>query len=390
MNNLNLVLSIIIFISIQSCKDDQPDRDPMDVTLSEEAAYFNDYESPEMKFGYINTRGELAIEDKYDGVREFSEGLAAVNYKGKWGYVDTQDQHIIDFQYRSAFAFKDGIARVQDFNKEYWFINSSGDLLHPMGFTSAYDYVDGLARIKTEHGYNYISMAGDTLMDDVFEGAGDFKYGLGVVKQHNYSGVINNIGEIVLSTKYDRISLDQTAIRATLDGRLFLFDHQGKTIATSAYTSCSPFQNGRAVVRGDNGLKMISDQGVTLFELDTAIKRAEPANQDNWRIYTEQGVALMDPDGEIISDYYEEIYNYSDDHAGFLINKKWGFLYLDGQVSIPPAFDLIWDFNDGRARVVTQRGIGFIDQTGNLVIPPIFFEVKDFDEGLARVQIYRG
>ncbi len=391
MNNLNFILTVFISLSLYSCRDDhQPAHDPMDETLSEEASYFNDYEAPEMKFGYINTRGELAIMDKYDGVREFSEGLAAVNYGGKWGYIDTNDQKIIDFQYRSAFAFKDGIARVQDFDKKYWFINASGEVLNDYGINLAYDCIDGLARIKTEAGYNYIRMNGDTLLEDVYDGARDFQYGLAVVKRFGIRAVIDANGDILLPDKYEQISVDETVIRAKLKGNYLLYDHTGKKITKSTYSSCSPFQNGQAVVSDHNGLQMISETGKVLFQLNEKIRRAEPAMQNNWRVFTEQGAALMNAQGDIISDHYEEIFNYSDERAGFLKNNKWGYLNQDGQVAISPDYDLIWDFNDGRARVVTQRGIGFIDRSGALVIPPIFFEVKDFDEGRARVQIYRG
>lgn len=46
------------------------------------------------KVGYLNTQGEWSIKPQFDGARDFSEGLAAVNrggkchMGGKWGYVD--------------------------------------------------------------------------------------------------------------------------------------------------------------------------------------------------------------------------------------------------------------------------------------------------------------
>jgi len=391
MNLLKIIILILISCIFLNCKEDKVyAHDPMDESLTEKEAYFNDYEASEMKFGYINTKGELVIMDKYDGVREFSEGLAAVNYQGQWGYIDVNGRTVIDFTYRSAFAFHDGIARVQDFDQKYWYVDRTGKVLNQQGLTLAYDSSDGLARIKLDKGYNFISMSGDTLLDESYQGARDFEYGLAVIKNFGYYGVISTTGDFVIPASYNKINVDPTTIRVKQNNQYILFNHLGERINKIAYASCSPYQSGRAVVSLNGILSMISDEGKILYALDPVIKRAEPANSKLWRVFTDQGTAIMNEQGIIISDYYEEIFNYSGDRAGYLSNEKWGFLDLKGQEIIPAAYDLIWDFKDGRARVVTQGGIGFIDPFGSLVIPPVFFEVKDFDEGRARVQIYRG
>ena len=39
------------------------------------------------KWGYINTKGEQAIECKFDGAGYFNEGFAVVKKDGKWGGI---------------------------------------------------------------------------------------------------------------------------------------------------------------------------------------------------------------------------------------------------------------------------------------------------------------
>ena len=39
------------------------------------------------KWGYINTKGEQAIEFKFDGAGYFNEGFAVVKKDGKWGGI---------------------------------------------------------------------------------------------------------------------------------------------------------------------------------------------------------------------------------------------------------------------------------------------------------------
>ena len=57
------------------------------------------------KGGYLNAKGDWAIKPQFDGLSDFSEGLAAVNMGancgmgGKWGYVDKAGQSVIPFRF---------------------------------------------------------------------------------------------------------------------------------------------------------------------------------------------------------------------------------------------------------------------------------------------------
>lgn len=371
--------------------DPAPKVDTMDDTVSEEDAFFADYDPSDMKFGYINTSGQLAIRDLYDGVREFSEGLAAVNLAGKWGYIDQFGQTIINHEYRSAFAFTKGIARVQDFDKHYWFISRTGKRLNTVGFIEAYDCIDGLIRVITDSGYNYVSLEGDTLLPAYCNGAKDFKNGLAVVSRFGKYGVIDPSGTEILPFSFDKVYVDDNTIRAKDNLGISLFSLQGKSQSNLTFDNITQFQNDQAVAKKDGIHHMISTTGQVLFTLPAKIKRAEPAGSKIWRIFVNDGVQLMSHEGKILTqDIHDQIFNFSEGLACYAQGDKWGYINHTGDIQIPATYDLIWDFKDGRARVVTKGGIGFIDKVGELVIPPIFFEVKDFEEGLARVQIYRG
>lgn len=384
------LLSIICLL--QACiPDSSPDVDTMDETLSEEEAYFADYEASDMKFGYINTAGQLAIKDQYDGVREFSEGLAAVNHEGKWGYIDFYGRNVIPHLYRSAFAFKKGIARVQDFDKKYWFIDNKGKVLNQEGFIEAYDCINGMIRVITNNGYNYISLQGDTLLPAYCDGAKDFNNGLAVVKRFGKYGVINPAGQQILPFEYRKVYLDDQLLRVQNSNGFTIMTRDGNRITEKTFTSMSAFQNNKAVAKEDGQLFMINSEGAVEFSLPSTISRAEPAGSTVWRVYTEEGLHLMSESGTILTrTAHDQIFNFSEGLACYARGDKWGYLNEAGEEQIRAKYDLIWDFKSGRARVVTKGGIGFIDPEGELVIPPIFFEVKDFEEGLARVQIYRG
>jgi len=77
------------------------------------------------KYGLINRNREVMVEPKYDDVKPFSGGRAAVNlgaewefpggkWGGKWGFVDLEGKTVIAIEYESVSSFSDGLARVAD------------------------------------------------------------------------------------------------------------------------------------------------------------------------------------------------------------------------------------------------------------------------------------
>ena len=57
---------------------------------------------------------------------DFSEGYAAVYYRGKWGYVDRYGKVIVRAIYTDAEPFQGGLARVKDSSGRFFYINKDG------------------------------------------------------------------------------------------------------------------------------------------------------------------------------------------------------------------------------------------------------------------------
>jgi hypothetical protein len=87
------------------------------------------------KGGYLDTKGDWAIKPQFDGLSDFSEGLAAVNLGancgigGKWGYVDKQGQTVIPFNFLRAGAFHNGRACVAERPREWEVMDRSGNII---------------------------------------------------------------------------------------------------------------------------------------------------------------------------------------------------------------------------------------------------------------------
>ncbi len=70
---------------------------------------------------------------KYDDIRDFSEGLAAVKQGNKWKYIDPQDNQIIRNYYDVAESFINGLAFVIDKENEITgYINPLGEIVYKL------------------------------------------------------------------------------------------------------------------------------------------------------------------------------------------------------------------------------------------------------------------
>ncbi len=106
--------------------------------------------------GLINNRGEILhrfqVSHEIEG--PFNEGLLAAEFpgSGRWGYLDTRGQWAIQPQFRRAWPFRGGLARVEE--QGSWtdgfkdgFIDKSGEYVIPPQFEEATDFDgDGFAR----------------------------------------------------------------------------------------------------------------------------------------------------------------------------------------------------------------------------------------------------
>ena len=69
------------------------------------------------KWGFINMKGEVIIEPKYEQAKSFSCGLAPAIFDGLWGYIDKSGSFIIKPQFKMAKPFNhSGVAAVLSYD----------------------------------------------------------------------------------------------------------------------------------------------------------------------------------------------------------------------------------------------------------------------------------
>lgn len=173
------------------------------------------------KFAIIDKAGTILSENRFDLVKDFSEGMAAVQVAGKWGYIDTSGKVVIEPQFEEVGSFSDGVAWIRR-NNLYGFITPTGKLLAAPQFTDADDFADGLAPVSTSANYDsrsyyYIDKSGKVAIKGPFVLASSFFGGLAHVKirkppggegdgayEHGIFAYINTSGKCVFTYNADK------------------------------------------------------------------------------------------------------------------------------------------------------------------------------------------
>jgi hypothetical protein len=171
-------------------------------------------------YGYIDTRGKLAIPARLWNAQDFSEGLAAVRIGGRWGYIDKRGEVAIRPQFTRVDPFSEGLARVTVLtarrdcrgNREEaeGFIDRTGRfVIQPrVGHLSGFN--EGLAIIEapcadaagSESRRGYMDKTAKTVIPARYKLASAFSEGLAAVGDAWKQGYIDQTGAEVIPPQF--------------------------------------------------------------------------------------------------------------------------------------------------------------------------------------------
>lgn len=149
------------------------------------------------KQGYLNEKGDVIIDPKFDLVQLFSEGRAVVGKiegydeyempKYRYGYIDTKGNLQIPYLYEHAFAFSEDLAEVA-VNDTIMFIDNNGkaalsfktnisiDIYGIPGIYQTYYYdhgfKDGTAILFIDDKIGFINKKGEFIIEPLYNGLG--------------------------------------------------------------------------------------------------------------------------------------------------------------------------------------------------------------------------
>lgn len=209
-------------------------------------------------YGFINEKGDEVIPLQYMQARSFtSDGLAAVKKDLRWGYINTHGDLLITPVYEETGDFHQNMAAVKQ-NGKWGYINFAGRMMISLQFDEAGDFSDGIAPVKHNGLWGYIGLDGRFVVLPSYREAHALSEGLGLVKGYNQIGFVDKKGEIVFHRAdwfeardfYDGLAAVKVSskVKRRSVGRWGYMDTQGRFVIAPQFDWAWEFNGGLARV----------------------------------------------------------------------------------------------------------------------------------------------
>jgi hypothetical protein len=379
---------LLILCTCFSCKTEpannvsKADKDP------DAIEWLKDYKEPSLQWGFIDTKGKLIIESKYDDLRDFDKGLAIANYKGKWGFINEAGTYVIQPLYLDAHNFQDSIALVQAFNKKYFYINKSGEKLFDCPSEICKDFSNGYAVFHQEDAYGIMDAKGNVTCKLSYQEITPLNNNHFVALQSNKYGIINHQGQWVLKPEYDQIkNYEDGMLKVKKENKIYFLDEKFKKVL-GPFDGATNFANGHASIIKDEKSYIIDKKGTEIYK---SLGSISYGGENKW-IETLNGKSrVIDEKGnDLIGQLFDNVYQFQDGVTGFQSGEGWGYVSDKGNIIVNPSLPIIWSSSEKMIRFVANSGYGFMSNTGKLAVAPKYIEARDFKNGKARVAFPKG
>ncbi|MET3292849.1 UNVERIFIED_CONTAM: hypothetical protein ABID98_005546 [Brevibacillus sp. OAP136] len=345
------------------------------------------------KWGYINDKGQLVIDPRYDFADDFQEnGLAIVTLLDKNGLIDKDNKYVIVPKYDTITRFSQDRAAVVD-AAGFHVINDKGEILTDKPYSFIGMYQEGRALFSqvdpqgTSH-YGYLDREGKEVIPATYQSGTDFHEGRAVVQARpNEFILIGRNGERLHTFSYANVGQSGDGLLAfqeTENGPYGYVDENGNVVIPPRYLTAQPFEKGRAIVNAakdfaeNNQYGLIDKKGTFLIpgeyndihslkENRVAVGKA----RDPQRPYLGSKFAIADTDGKIFTDFlYNEVMEYQDGKASANDDRHTFFINRGGQIDrffpMLEGSGTLTQENDLVKALINQR-VSYYTRTGNPV-----------------------
>lgn len=198
------------------------------------------------------------LSDDITAINDMREGLAPVRSKKKlFGFVNEKGEVVIDMKFEAVGYFADGLAWVYEKKgMEKGYIDKTGNYALEPKYSDAkeFDPVSGMARVKIGDDWLYIDKSGKELRVEG-ERFVDFMDGLAEVMVNDISGLIDKEGNWVIKPKYRKIKAFKNGYAAvqTPDGKWGFVSSKGEEVIPPKYDGVRDVYYGFAAVSEERG-----------------------------------------------------------------------------------------------------------------------------------------
>lgn len=234
---------------------------------------------------------------------------------------------------------------------------------------------DGLMTISAIGYFGLMDSLGTVLCSPKYDEIGEFQGNVAVARLNGKSRLINRKGQEV-SAIYSSISVFSEGLAAVnLDGKCGFINEVGKEIIPLIYEENRAFSNGLAAVKRKGRWGYINEKGKVIidfiyssarnFDRETTIVK----RNGSYTIINKKGIEIK------VLPYYEVYTNYLE--SGFLVRDSSGYMGLIDEVGkeiIPCEFDYVSHINFDLFSVSKDRKVGILSSNSKSLADVIYDE----------------
>ncbi len=371
-------------------------------------------EGPKESYGLISRAGELVLPPEAEEIHFFFEGLAGIKRGGRWGFVDVAGREAIAPRYQLVRQFRDGLCAV---NLGRWrYIDGTGAELAVPPMKYAGDFSEGLAAVANEKlKWGFVDREGALVIQHAFDDAGCFSEGLCAVKTRKGWGYIDRSGGWVIEPRFKRAwgmkrgraqvvstgreSSDAFAqlVGGYQDGGEFR-GQWGIIDRSGSYLVAPRFKYSESAIGAASSVRRRALGPIDHSVLPPIVEGAAPLLDGHYLVKTKRGWGYVDAEGnEVMGGAYARAGEPAEGHALVEEAPGAGFrvISLKSRVMHAPRFteggglDGVFHFADGLAPVAVSASTplrwGYANHTGEMEIEPRWRHASPFERGLAQV-----
>ena len=332
-------------------------------------------------------------------VSYFSEGFAAVQIEGKWGYIDTKGNLIHPITLDFAYDFEDGHAKVRGGKGSY--INTKGEY---DGYFPPIPPIDIFREPKGEHGYIYkkyegnkvgwVNYAGKEVIPCIYDSVNRYVRYISLNDENQYIcvcldnkyGVFTLRGKLILEVEHDRLFDSDGFWVSTIDNKQALFAEDGRRITPHKYDKIFTSKGGIITVVEDGKYGLINKEGNEVVPV--MYDYIEISNQGNYAKLSLNGFSgMITSDGkEVCPMKYHSMGRINEEIGLVLVEHNFNYGYIDtkGNEVIPLKYGCSEEFIGEYACVRGFGGSpfnnhdGLINAKGEEVVPLQYSSIGNF------------
>lgn len=275
------------------------------------------YDSNISAYGLKDAKGNILTEIHYDGISEFSQGLAITQKDGKFGVITLEGIELIPPTYKYITAFKNGYATVYKDNTA-GILNRKGVLVVPFDYKDI-SFVRGeYAIANKDNKYGLISTDNTIIHPFVWDEThmldftADFK--TFVFQQNGQYGVAAFSGEILLAAQDKELfHISDKQVAYVSNNKIGVMNHDEDILVPASYDSIYIAGNSYVGKNGDKYHFINLEKGTLSAAYDSVDDLSD--NQYLVTVNGKQGIYDAMAHKEIVDVTYDDIRLLQNPHA---------------------------------------------------------------------------